>query len=76
MKNRRSPFLWSISIGTLFATQVRVSVFFPLLALILWYRLDGLEFALIFCGILFLSVLLHEFGHVLAARLTGGLGDD
>jgi stage IV sporulation protein FB len=75
MSNRQSPLLWSFPIGTWFSTEVRVSVFFPLLVLVLWARLQDAQFVAIFGVIIVLSVLAHEFGHVVAARYTGGLAD-
>ncbi len=76
MNNRNSPLFWSFPFGTWFATQVRVSLFFPLVALVICYRLNDLQLGLLFSLILFFSVLLHEFGHVVAARFTGGIGDE
>ncbi|RMG39129.1 MAG: hypothetical protein D6725_05810 [Planctomycetota bacterium] len=74
MHQRSNPLFASFPIGVYAGTNVRVSVFFPLLLLVLWYRLGDWRVALAFCGVLFLSVLAHEFGHVFAARRTGGDG--
>lgn len=76
MNNRSSPLSWSFPAGTWFSTEVRVSVFFPLLLLVLWWRLGDISFALVFGAILVASVIAHEFGHVVAARFTGGAGDE
>ena len=76
MNNRESPLYWSIPCGTWFATRVRVSVWFPLVVLVICLRLRSAELGLAFSGLLFLSVLLHEFGHVIGARRTGGSGSE
>lgn len=76
MSNRESPLFWSFPCGTWFLTRVRVSIFFPLLVLIICVRLGDLRLGLTFAGIFFLSVVFHEFGHVLAARLSGGSGNE
>lgn len=77
MNNRESPLYWSFPCGTWFLTEVRVSVYFPVLVIVLALQLDGdIQLALVFTGILLLSVLAHEFGHVVAARLSGGIGNE
>lgn len=75
MNPRESPIYWSFPCGVWWQTQVRISIYFPLVVLLFCYRLENLQLGLIFSGLLFLSVLLHEFGHVIAARATGGSGD-
>ena len=72
---RQSPLYWSFPIGTWFMTQVRVSFWFPLIALVCLYKF-GFAVGIAVTGLLFVSVLLHEFGHVFAARRTGGGGDE
>ena len=67
---------WSFPLGTWFAVRVRVSIFFLFVLLILSHRLESVPIGLTFGLILFLSVLFHEFGHVFAARTTGGEGDE
>jgi stage IV sporulation protein FB len=67
---------WSLSLGTWFAIRVRVSVFFPLIALILCHRLEDVPVGLTVTLALFIAVLLHEIGHVFGARLTGGDGEE
>ncbi|QDU09141.1 M50 family metallopeptidase [Gimesia aquarii] len=72
--SRSNPLHWSFPIGTWFLTQVRVSIFLPVLLLVFWVHYSlGLGIALF--SILFLSVFLHEMGHVVACRMTGGEGD-
>src|SRR5262245_16861381 len=68
---------WSFKIGTFGGTEVRVHVTFALLLLWIWfvhYRIGGTPAAwegVIFILAVFLCVVLHEFGHVLAARRYG-----
>lgn len=76
MNPRESPLFWSFPCGVWWQTQVRVSVFFPLTVLLICYRLGNMQLGLLFSGLLFLSVLLHEFGHVIAARATGGSANE
>ena len=68
---------WSFPIGTVKGTVIRIHLTF--LLLLLWiggtaYAQGGPEAALasvVFICLLFLCVLLHEFGHVFAARRYG-----
>ena len=76
MNSDRSVAFWSLPLGSWFAVRVRMSIFFPLLALALCYRLGTPAVGLSFALVLFISVIAHEFGHVLAARVTGGDGDE
>jgi Zn-dependent protease/CBS domain-containing protein len=68
---------WSFRIGTFGGTQVRVHVTFALLLLWIWfthYQIGGAPAAwegVLFILAVFLCVVLHEFGHVLAARRYG-----
>ncbi|QDT97903.1 M50 family metallopeptidase [Gimesia aquarii] len=72
--SRSNPLHWSFPMGTWFLAQVRVSIFLPVLLLVFWAHYSlGLGFALF--SILFLSVFLHEMGHVVACRMTGGEAD-
>ncbi|HZV07079.1 MAG TPA: site-2 protease family protein [Gemmataceae bacterium] len=78
----RDPFFWSIPLGRIFGITVRVHLLFPIVALglILRYALknnppyiegtwiDGV----MLMALLFVSVLLHEFGHCFAARWVDG----
>jgi stage IV sporulation protein FB len=75
MDSRPTPYYLSFPVGTWFQTQVRVSLFFVLVLIYCLYEHPPAVGLAIF-GILFVSVLLHEFGHVFAARSTGGEAED
>ena len=75
MNSRESLLYWALPFGTWFGTRVRISVFFPLLVLVLCWKF-GLALGGVVSGIVFLSVLFHEFGHIVAAHRTGGTGDE
>lgn len=68
---------WSLSIGWIAETVVRVHVTFLLFLvwiLVSGYIVGGASAAwneLAFVMLLFLCVLAHEFGHILTARLFG-----
>src|SRR5262245_31839038 len=69
--------LWSIDIGSIAGTKVRIHITFILFLVYIWganYVTGGSDAAwtgTIFMLLLFLCVLLHEFGHVFAARGFG-----
>ncbi len=81
----QDPLSWSIPFGQLFGVKLRIHWLFPFVA-IGWilhtalykptpeYKIpEGLWIdACILMLILFLSTILHEFGHCFAARLCGG----
>src|SRR5579859_4954225 len=80
----RSPFTWSISLGSLFGIAIRVHILFPFIAFALVLRAvfhpgsdkpypdnTALD-VILFMVLLFVAVLLHELGHCLAARLVEG----
>jgi Zn-dependent protease len=68
---------WSITIGTVKGTVIRLHITF--LLFLLWiaaahYAQGGWDAAVagvVFIALLFLCVLLHEFGHIFAARRYG-----
>jgi Zn-dependent protease/CBS domain-containing protein len=68
---------WSVSIGRIAGTAVRIHITFLLFLVWIWaanYFTGGADAAwtsVIFMVLLFLCVLLHEFGHVFAARAFG-----
>ncbi len=76
MNSRDSPLYWSFPCGTLFATRVRVSVYMPLVLVLLCIRLESFKLGVVFGLLLCLSVVIHEFAHVFAARATGGSSDE
>ncbi len=75
MDIRQNPLWLSIPLGTYFRTDVKVSVWFLLIGLLLWANL-GIALGTIVTCILFVSLLLHEFAHVWAARKTDGSGSE
>src|SRR6516165_7012125 len=68
---------WSVNIGTIAGTAVRVHITFLIFLVWIWvasYLAGGLEAAwngLAFMLLLFACVLAHEFGHILTARAFG-----
>jgi Zn-dependent protease len=76
----RDPLTWSLRLASLFGITIRVHLLFPLIALGLILRIafkEGLPpgiwiDATWLMVLLFVSVLLHEFGHCLGARLVDG----
>ena len=75
MDIRQSPLILGFSLGRYFGVTVRVSVWFLALVLILCLRLPFV-LGLWVSGLLFVSILIHEFAHVFGARQTGGQGDE
>ncbi len=75
MSHHHNPLFWSFGIGAWFGVRIRVSVFFPLLLVWGWW-VFGWQMGTALASILFLSVLFHEFGHVITARAVGGSGDE
>ncbi len=75
MSDRLGVLSWSFPVGRLFLTQIRVSPLFLVVAAILSFRL-GWEIGCVFTAFLFVAILAHELGHVLVARLTGGMADE
>ena len=75
MNQRENPLFWSVSLGSWFSTDVRVSWYFPLLWLVFVIKF-GFAYGSAIEGVLLVSVLLHEFGHVFGARQTGGQADE
>lgn len=74
----RDPFSWSLPLGRMFGISVRLHILFPVFVLAIWLRAaaemgasQGLD-VLVIMGLLFLAVLLHEFGHCFGARLADG----
>jgi Zn-dependent protease/CBS domain-containing protein len=73
----KAEMTWSFNIGTFGGTQVRVHVTFALLLLWIWfvhYQAGGAAEAwegVTFIIAVFVCVVLHEFGHIIAARRYG-----
>src|SRR5205085_6514829 len=73
----RDPISWSFPLGRMFGINIRVHVMLPLVILGLVVRVT-MEFnvplvaAVVLQGLMFLSILLHEFGHCFAARSVDG----
>jgi len=69
--------LWSVNVGTIAGTAVRIHVTFLLFLVWIWvasYLTGGAGAAwsgLLFTVLLFACVLAHEFGHILTARAFG-----
>lgn len=78
----RDPFTWSLPIGRVLGITVRVHILLVVVFLGFYLRVaysKEVEFpagagidTLILLGLLFLSILLHEFGHCYGARLMDG----
>ncbi|CAN7375479.1 site-2 protease family protein [Pararhizobium sp. LjRoot235] len=68
---------WSFKIGTIVGTEIRVHMTFALLLVWIWfmhYRIGGAPAAwegVAFIVCVFACVVLHEFGHIAAARHFG-----
>lgn len=82
---RGNPLMWlltgSLPLGTMFGIRVRIHalmVLFIVMTLLLSGTRGGLgpADALTSMTILFVSVLLHEFGHCAGARVMGGYADE
>ncbi|MCJ8143993.1 site-2 protease family protein [Ancylobacter sp. A5.8] len=68
---------WSLTVGYVYGTAVRIHVTFLLFLIWIWfayYQQGGVGAAwegVAFVALLFACVLLHEFGHIFAARRYG-----
>jgi Zn-dependent protease len=76
MDSRDNPVYLSFSCGNWFMTHLRVSVWVPLIVVGLCFRLHDAKLGIVFGAILLLSLLIHEFSHILAVRWTGGVGNE
>jgi Zn-dependent protease len=84
----REPMQWTFPIGRLFGAAIRVHIMLPIVLLGVYLKalgenakqqppIPGMASAMaIVLGLLFLSILLHEYGHVFAARSVGGDADE
>lgn len=72
-----NPINWSFGIGRLFGIRIRLHLFFIIGALVIIFRDGaGMGVGAAMVGILFLIVLLHEFGHCAGARYVGGHAEE
>ncbi|MEZ6192350.1 MAG: site-2 protease family protein [Phycisphaerales bacterium] len=67
---------WSVPIGVYLAVRVRVHILLLGYAVYKLFTTDDLFWTLRMLLVLFISVLLHEFGHILACRKVGGRAND
>jgi stage IV sporulation protein FB len=80
----RDPFSWSIPLFRAFGIQVKLHILYILITLGMLLRVymtpaskgHLAEFALIWVVMLFVVVLLHEFGHCFAARRVDGEAEE
>jgi Zn-dependent protease len=83
------PMRWSLPLGRLFGINIRVHILFPIVALGMILRAalqkDGKDWTVpagawqdvaMIIGLLFVAVLLHEFGHCFAGRWMDGEAQD
>lgn len=75
MNGRLNPFAWSIGLGRWSGVDVRVSWLQPIIWLWLWYEFGDFVSGTVVFFCLCASLLLHEIGHVVACRRTGGTAD-
>jgi len=77
MDSRDNPLYWSVSCGNWFMTHVRMSLFVPLMAVCICVNLyPHLKLGIVFSVILLVTLVIHEFCHIMAVRLTGGVGNE
>jgi Zn-dependent protease len=78
----RDPMTWSIPLFRAFGIQVKLHILYIVITLAMLLRIYALdrtrlaEFALIWVVMLFVIILLHEFGHCFAARKVDGEADE
>ncbi len=75
MNNRQNPLFWSFGAGTWSGVQLRISWLMPVVLIWALFEFEWKLGTALF-GVMFISVLLHEIGHILMARATEGSGDE
>lgn len=73
--DRHSWIFWSLPVGRVLDVEIRLSWMLPAAGLI-YCLLFGWQVGVALFVLVFLAVLLHEYGHVMAARFTGGGADE
>lgn len=59
---------WGVDIGRLLGVRIRIHWMFFVFALFFMVRMPDKTFGAVYLAVLFLTVLIHEFGHIFAAR--------
>jgi Zn-dependent protease len=78
----RDPMSWAIPLFRAFGIQVKLHILYIVITLAMLLRVYTVdrthfaEFALIWVVMLFIIILLHEFGHCFAARKVDGEADE
>jgi stage IV sporulation protein FB len=75
MDIRQNPLWLSIPLGSIFRTDIRLSIWTIVVALVLCLNF-GWQLGLVLSGLLLGSILVHELAHIMAARQTGGSGHE
>lgn len=75
MMDRNNPFSWTLHVVSIAGVDFRVHWSLPALFIVYCLTL-GPTLGLAFSGVVVLVLLLHEVGHVIAARATGGTADE
>ncbi len=75
MLDRQSFIFWSVPVGKFFGVEFRLSWMIGALAILYVIQL-GFTLGVVFTILITLIVLLHECGHVVAARLTNGNAEE
>jgi Zn-dependent protease len=75
MNQRSNPLFWSFGVGTWYGVNLRISWLMPVM--LFWFLYEfHLKLGSALFVVMFVSVLFHEIGHILAACATDGTGDE